>query len=319
MKKILFLGGAGFIGSNLIRTLIKRSNGAKLYVLESPFANISRLDGMEVQVFRRTLQDIDFVQSLIEANHIDLVIHLVATIIPGSTFEDYKREYQQVIFPTIELMQYCAQKDIKFVYFSSGGTIYGNRTDLTPFKETDLMAPISYYGWSKQMMENSILYVHRTAGLKYLIARPSNPYGHGQNIHAKQGLIAVALGKILAREPIVVWGDGSNVRDYIYIDDLCEVLCQLLEKEVCNTTLNIGSGVGASINDIIDVLKYTVSEEVRVEYQTARKVDVAHMILDTSRLQKYVDVEFKPLKKGIALFYREIKGLMQATTATQSY
>lgn len=307
MNNILFLGGAGFIGSNLIRTLIGRKDDIKVYVLEPSFANISRLDGMEVQVFRGTLQDIDFVQSIIEANHIDTIVHLVATIIPGSTFEDYKREYQQVIFPTIELMQYCAQKDIKFVYFSSGGTVYGNRTDMTPFKETDPMAPISYYGWSKQMMENSILYVHRTAGLKYLIVRPSNPYGHGQNIHAKQGLIAVALGKILAGEPIVVWGDGSNVRDYIYIDDLCEVLCQLLEKDVCNTTLNIGSGVGVSINDIIQVLRDVVSEEVQVEYQPARKVDVSHMILDTTHLKQYVNVEFTSLVEGVTRFYRDVK------------
>lgn len=311
MSNILFLGGAGFIGSNLIRTLIGRKDDIKVYVLEPSFANISRLDGMEVQVFRGTLQDIDFVQSIIEANHIDTIVHLVATIIPGSTFEDYKREYQQVIFPTIELMQYCAQKDIKFVYFSSGGTVYGNRTDMTPFKETDPMAPISYYGWSKQMMENSILYVHRTAGLKYLIVRPSNPYGHGQNIHAKQGLIAVALGKILAGEPIVVWGDGSNVRDYIYIDDLCEVLCLLLEKDVCNTTLNIGSGVGASINDIIQVLRDVVSEEVQVEYQPARKVDVSHMILDTTHLKQYVNVEFTSLVEGVTRFYRDVKGRVE--------
>lgn len=307
MSNILFLGGAGFIGSNLIWTLIGRKDDIKVYVLEPSFANISRLDGMEVQVFRGTLQDIDFVQSIIEANHIDTIVHLVATIIPGSTFEDYKREYQQVIFPTIELMQYCAQKDIKFVYFSSGGTVYGNRTDMTPFKETDPMAPISYYGWSKQMMENSILYVHRTAGLKYLIVRPSNPYGHGQNIHAKQGLIAVALGKILAEEPIVVWGDGSNVRDYIYIDDLCKVLCQLLEKDVCNTTLNIGSGVGASINDIIQVLRDVVREEVQVEYQPARKVDVSHMILDTTHLKQYVNVGFTSLVEGVTRFYRDVK------------
>ena len=311
MSNILFLGGAGFIGSNLIRKLMRRKDDIKVYVLEPSFANISRLDGMEVQVFRGTLQDIDFVQSIIEANHIDTIVHLVATIIPGSTFEDYKREYQQVIFPTIELMQYCAQKDIKFVYFSSGGTVYGNRTDMTPFKETDPMAPISYYGWSKQMMENSILYVHRTAGLKYLIVRPSNPYGHGQNIHAKQGLIAVALGKILAGEPIVVWGDGSNVRDYIYIDDLCEVLSQLLEKDVCNTTLNIGSGVGASINDIIQVLRDVVSEEVQVEYQPARKVDVSHMILDTTHLKQYVNVEFTALVEGVTRFYRDVKGRVE--------
>lgn len=306
MKRILFLGGAGFLGSNIIKTTLQRGS-AKVFVLEPSFANVSRLDGVDVQIYRGELSDIDFVQSIIEANQIDTVVHLVATIIPGSTFEDYKREYKHVIFPTIELMQICAQRHIRFVYFSSGGTVYGNRTDMTPFKETDAMAPISYYGWSKQMMENSILYVHRTTGLKYLIVRPSNPYGHGQNIHAKQGLVAVALGKILAGEPITVWGDGSNVRDYIYIDDLCEAVVQLLEKEVCNTTINIGSGQGASINDIIHVLKEVVNEEVKVDYQPARSVDVSHMILDTTRLQQYVNLKITPLREGIEAFYRQVK------------
>ena len=120
-------------------------------------------------------------------------------------------------------------------------------------------------------------------------------------------MIAVALGKILAGEPISVWGDGSNVRDYIYIDDLCEAVAQLLEKDVCNTTLNIGSGVGASINDIITSLKDVVSEEVKVDYLPARSVDVAHMILDTTELKKYVSIEYTPLKEGIARFYQDVK------------
>lgn len=312
MKRMLFLGGAGFIGSNVIRTLKRKGcTDVSIFVLEPSFANVSRLEGEEVQFYRGELSDIDFVQSIIEANHIDTVVHLVATIIPGSTFEDYKREYQQVIFPTIELMQICAQRNIRFVYFSSGGTVYGNRKDLKPFKETDSMAPISYYGWSKQMMENSILYVHRTAGLKYLILRPSNPYGHGQNIHAKQGLIAVALGKIFAGEPITVWGDGSNVRDYIYIDDLAKAVIQLLNKDVCNTTLNIGSGVGTSINDIVDTLKKVVAEDVKVDYLPSRSVDVSHMILDNSRLKEYVDVDFTLLQDGITMFYNEVKSQLQ--------
>ena len=306
MKRILFLGGAGFLGSNIIKTTLQKGN-VKVFVLEPSFANVSRLDGADVQIYRGELSDIDFVQSVIEANQIDTVVHLVATIIPGSTFEDYKQEYQHVIFPTIELMQICAQRRIRFVYFSSGGTVYGNRTDMTPFKETDAMAPISYYGWSKQMMENSILYVHRTAGLKYLILRPSNPYGHGQNVHARQGLIAVALGKILAGEPIEVWGNGSNIRDYIYIDDLAVAVVQMLEKDVYNTTVNIGSGEGASINDIIQTLRDVVDEEVKVDYKPARSVDVSHMILDTTRLKSYINMDFTPLKDGIELFYNDIK------------
>ena len=310
MQNILFIGGGGFIGSNIIRTLERlkiKENGQKTYVLEPPFANVSRLIGLNVKIFRGELLDFDFVQSIVETNNIDTVIHLVSTIIPGSDFEDYKREYQTVIFPSIELMQLCAKRGIKFVYFSSGGTIYGNRTSTVPFQETDPMAPISYYGWSKQMMENSIHYVHRTEGLKYLILRPSNPYGHGQNIHAKQGLIAVAIGKILAGEPITVWGDGSSVRDYIYIDDLTEVVCQLLEKDIYNTTLNIGSNEGHSINDIIAHLKKIAEEEVNVKYAASRKADVANMILDTTKLKEYVHFEPTPLKAGMKAFYEETK------------
>lgn len=307
MGRILFIGGAGFIGSNLIRSFLNRTPNLEISVLEPMFANVSRLDGLNVQIYRGELSNIDFLQSIIEANNIYTVVHLVATIIPGSTFEDYKREYQQIIFPTIELMEVCAQRHIKFVYFSSGGTVYGNRTDMKPFVESDTMAPISYYGWSKQMMENSIHYVHRTTGLKYLILRPSNPYGHGQNIHARQGLIAVALGKIFAGEPITVWGDGSNVRDYIYIDDLCEAVVQLLEKDVHNTTINIGSGEGISINDIINVLKEVVDEDVKVDYLPARSADVAHMILENSRLKEYVNIHFTPLNVGVKKFYHELK------------
>ena len=311
-NNFLFLGGAGFIGSNIIKTILSCEHcDAQISVLEPSFANVSRLDGENVQVFRGELSDLDFVQSIIETNNIDTVVHLVATIIPGSTFDDYKREYQQVIFPSIELMDFCARRGVKFVYFSSGGTVYGNRTDMRPFVEKDAMAPISYYGWSKQMMENSILYVHRTAGLKYLILRPSNPYGHGQNIHSKQGLIAVAIGKIFAGEPITVWGDGSNVRDYIYIDDLAKAVALLLSKDVCNTTLNIGSGVGTSINDIISILKKVVAEEVKVDYLPSRSVDVSHMILDNSRLKEYVDVDFTPLQDGITMFYNEVNSQLQ--------
>jgi len=307
MQNILFIGGAGFIGSNIIKTMLAEQIAAKIFVLEPTFANISRIEQLDVTIFRGELSDFDNVQSIIEQHEIDTVVHLVSTLIPGSTFEDYKREFQNVIFPSIELMSLCSKRHIKFIYFSSGGTIYGNRIDTTPFVETDSVAPISYYGWSKQMMENGIKYVHRTEGLDYLILRPSNPYGHGQRLHAQQGLIAVALGKIFANEPITVWGDGNSVRDYIYIDDLAKIVCQLMKQDVKNTILNVGSGVGYSINDIINELKSIVTELVRVEHVSSRRVDVANMILDTHRLQEYVNLNLTTLHDGITKFYEEVK------------
>ncbi len=307
MNNILFIGGAGFIGSSIIRVI--HNLNYSITVVEPNFADLHRLDGLNVKVHRCDLQNIDYLNSLLDRGKIDTVVHLVSTLIPSSNFEDFKNEFKNVIFPSIQLMQLCSQKNIRFIYFSSGGTIYGNRKNKTPFVETDPMAPISYYGWSKQMMENSILYVHRTSGLQYLILRPSNPYGHGQRIHAQQGLIAVAIGKILKGEKITVWGDGSSVRDYIYIDDLARIVSELIRINVVNKTLNIGSNTGHSVNDIIEILRNVVSEPVEVDYLLSREVDVANMILNTDELRKIVNIELTSLNDGINRFYNEVKQL----------
>ncbi len=302
MRRVLFIGGAGFIGSNLITKLCKKH---EIHVCEPAGAYVKRLDGLDVNVHQCSLKDIQAIGKIINDYHIDVVVHLVSTLIPGSSYEDYKNEYKNMIFPSIELMEICAEKGVKFIYFSSGGTIYGNRNDVLPFVEEDPMAPISYYGWSKQMMENSILFMHRTKRLDYLIVRPSNPYGHGQNLYGKQGLVAVAIGKILKGEPVEVWGDGSAVRDYIYIDDLGEVFRQLIEKDVKNTTLNIGSGRGYSVNDVLAFLKIASQKDFKIVYQNPRPVDVSNMVLDLSNLNQYVDAEFTPFMDGIKTFYEE--------------
>lgn len=303
MIRILFIGGAGFIGSNLIKGLNK--GDYDIHVCEPEGANTSRLIKLPISIHNLSLQNTEAIGKVISDYNIEIVVHLVSTLIPGSNYEDYKKEYRNVIFPSIELMELCAKHGIKFIYFSSGGTIYGNRNDVFPFVETDPMQPISFYGWSKQMMENSILFMHRTANLNYLIIRPSNPYGHGQNLYGKQGLVAVAIGKLLNNEPVEVWGDGSVVRDYIYIDDLAFAFRQLVEKDVKNTTLNIGTGRGYSINDVLAFLKIVSEKDFRIEYKNPRPVDVSNMVLDITKLKEYVDIDFIPFMEGVKIFYNE--------------
>ena len=303
MTKLLFIGGAGFIGSNLIKEI--QHDDCQIHVCEPEGASTQRLCGLPVNLHYSSLTDITSVERIIKDFRIDVVVHLVSTLIPGSTYEDYKEEYKNVIFPSIELLEICAERGIMLVYFSSGGTIYGNRNDVYPFTEEDPMAPISYYGWSKQMMENSILFMHRTKGLDYLIIRPSNPFGHGQKLYGKQGLVAVAIGKILKGEPVEVWGDGSAVRDYIYIDDLAKVFVQLIEKDVKNTTLNIGSGRGYSVNEVLAFLKIDSKQDFKIEYKNPRSVDVSNMVLGLSSLKKYVDIAYTPFMDGVKIFYQE--------------
>lgn len=308
MKNILFVGGAGFLGSNIVAHL-QEYKEYNIFILEPEFATLHRISGLNVTVYRGELANLDELKTILLENEIDTIIHLVSTLIPGSSFDDYQREFTNVLYPSVRLMEFCCEQNIKFVYFSSGGTIYGDRKgDIVPFSEGSSMAPISFYGWSKQMMENSILFMNRTQNLKYLIIRPSNPYGKGQNLHGKQGLIAVALGKILAGESVQVWGDGSTVRDYIYIDDLGKGVVDILRDDtIVNETINIGSGVGYSINEIIEVLKNTVKEDVAVEHIAARQVDVSSVVLDITKLNSLITFHPRSIEEGIKKFYKEVQ------------
>lgn len=305
MGNILFIGGAGFIGSSILRRLSNVKNASDLYVVEHTFANVSRLEGLKVNIYRCDLGNFDFIESIIRKNKIDTIVHLVSTLIPGSGYEDYKKEIQTVAFPTFRLTQLCSELGIKFIYFSSGGTVYGNRKSPIPFKEHDEREPISYYGLTKLMIENNILFEHRKQNLRYLIVRPSNPYGHGQALNGKQGIIAVAIGKLLNGDAIEIWGDGSSIRDYIYIDDLADAFCKLLEKDVENTIVNIGSGEGYSVNDILEKLKEVSSKPIKIEYKPARNADVSTMILSVDKLRSLIDLKLTPLIEGMKIFYNE--------------
>lgn len=309
MHNILFIGGAGFIGSNIIKLLINKNVDNNIYVLEPYGANVNRLKNFNLSIFNGTLSDITLLNKIIDDNHIDIVVHLVSTLFPNSSYDDYKQEFENIVFPTIRLIKLCGEKGVKFIYFSSGGTIYGNRKTSVPFKEEDELAPISYYGLSKQIIENSILFEHRTNNVDYLILRPSNPYGKGQSLKGKQGLIAVSLGKILTNQPIEIYGNGEQIRDYIYIDDLCEIFYLLLKKNISNEIFNVSSGIGYSINEILKMLKDTVVEDFSINYVSSRSSDVSNMILDNSRLKNYISYNITPIEEGISEFYQYAKKL----------
>ena len=310
-SNILLIGGAGFIGANLLKAFISY-DAYNIFVLETPFANTSKLENLEkeVTIFKGVLGDYDLLKSIIVDHNIDVVIHLVSTLVPGSSYDDYKREFENIIFPTVRLMGLCAEKNIKFIYFSSGGTIYGNNSH-EKFLETDLREPISFYGLSKQIIEDSILFEHRRANLRYLIVRPSNPFGPGQSLNGVQGLIAVAIGKIMANEPLVIWGDGSSIRDYIYIDDLSKMIYELISKDIENEVINIGSGIGYSINDIISYLKNIAGDKLIIKYETSRSVDVTNVILDITKLESLIKTNYTPLEEGIRIFYNDVKSILK--------
>jgi UDP-glucose 4-epimerase len=188
---------------------------------------------------------------------------------------------------------------------SSGGTIYGlGRNGI--FKETDACEPITYYGQSKKIIEEYIMFANRKYCLEYLILRPSNPYGRYQSLRGEQGFISVALGKVINSEPIELWGDGSIIRDYIYIDDFLKIFSFLLKNNLFNRIINVGSGSGHTLIDVINIIKDVTGKSAIINIMPSRNVDVPRMILDIGLLSEIFTFKFTSLETGICEYYNTI-------------
>lgn len=300
MKNVLLLGGNGFLGRNLAKGLAV-SDDFRVFVYDI-IKPIHAING--VCYFEGSIENYNLISSIMRDNNVDVLVHMVSTILPGSSMEQYINNCKLVQLSTIPLMDFCATNNVELVFLSSGGTVYGVKGGVV--SENEPTAPISYYGLSKVQIEDLINFYHRRYALNYLILRPSNPYGYGQNLYGKQGLIAVILGKLLKKKPISVFGDGSTVRDYIYIDDFVYYIKELLRKNILNETINIGSGEGCSINQIIDIVREVVDFNVMVDYIDARKDDVPKLVLDTTRLHNFVKHDNVNIKEGVKRFYDDV-------------
>jgi UDP-glucose 4-epimerase len=302
-ESILLIGGFGFLGRNIIKYLSQKSE-ISLVV----FDHIVTPDFQEyetVKSFQGELIDTNKIIALIENENVKTIIHCVSTLYPDSNFSEYDIDIIQVILPSIKILDYCANNKIKFVYFSSGGTIYGNKsTDI--LNEDMSPSPISFYGLSKLCMEEVILFYHNRFEMDYLILRPSNPYGFGQNIYGKQGLVAVLIGKIINHETALIYGDGSSLRDYIDIDDFVYYVIELLAKDIRNIIINIGSGRGYSINQIISLVEDISETRINIQYVSPRKNDVKRIILDITKLNEIVPHKQIDINEGIEKFYAKI-------------
>ena len=214
---------------------------------------------------------------------VDVVFHLISTTKPSN--KDVMKEFTTNVLPTVRLLDACVKTKTKLVYFSSGGTVYGNPRYI-PIDEGHRTEPISAYGIHKLTEEKCIEYYGRTYGLDYQILRISNPYGPWQDIHGSQGAIAIFLAKVLCGETIELWGDGSAIRDYIYVDDVMNAVRSLMDYKGMERVFNIGSGKGCSLKELFYHIQKITGIVTSIHQTLARIQDVPANVLDISRIRK---------------------------------
>lgn len=307
MEYTLILGGAGFIGSNLIHEYVKSGRNVISYNREQP--DNGNLNGIRDKVIEidGDLKDIKLIESIFDDYRIKEVIHLVSGLLPASSMESYFKEFEEVILPTMRLIRLMENMDVRrLIFLSSGGTVYGNYKEDGNYSEDDPLRPINYYGLSKCVLEEHIRLEGRKGRIEYLIIRPSNPFGRFQNLYGKQGLIAVILGKHIKNQELEIWGDGSVTRDYIPVDYLCRSIMELSSKGVWNEVFNIGSGIGVSINELIGIIEEALDIRLKVRYKEARSIDSDRVVLDNKKLSSFIKTERQDLGRSIKDYYNSI-------------
>jgi UDP-glucose 4-epimerase len=295
MTRVLVTGSAGFLGRNLTAALVAAGHAVTLV------DRAGRDAPLGTQALALTDQAALF--ELLCAQRIEVVVHLACGLLPSSGEEAFAREQHDVIAPSFALMDRCAEAGIRFVLMSSGGTVYGD-TDVQRVREEQPLAPKNLYGFSKLVLEQYALLCHRRLGLRYLILRPSNLYGPHQRLGGAQGIVAVAMGRVIGGEPLEVWGDGSAVRDYLDVRDWSAAVVALIAAGVAQRTLNVGSGIGHSINDVLALVRATTGHDLPVQYRPARGLDVRAVVLDTQALAACIPWAPRPLAAGIHDFWQ---------------
>lgn len=295
---VLIIGGNGFIGSNLGRILSDRGWKVTSFDIARPPVEDPRVEYVMGDFF-----DDNVLAEVIRGR--DVIYHALSTVNPGNSNDKYMMGYGRDFLQTVKLFDMLKETDTKLIFLSSGGTVYGNQ-EVQPIKEEATAAPINHYGNVKLCIENTLRVFDIQAKSKMMIARISNPYGPGQDHKKGVGFIDAVIRRTLAGEPVEVWGDGENIRDYIYIDDVCNMLGNLATYEGSETTFNVSSNEGTSMKRILEIVK-SIDDSVKVEYKPARSVDVRKIILDNSRIMSVCPMKLTDLESGIKSLYDTIR------------
>lgn len=302
MLNVAVIGANGFIGFHLVNELSQTSN-INLFLFGRAPNNQTTVD---VPYFQIDLMNTEQITQ--QFTHIDVVYYLASATIPATSWENPVTEFQNNLLPFVTFTDCIAKLGVKKIIFvSSAGTIYGpSKLKVT---ENSDKQPFSPYGIIKLTIEHFLNYFKAKYNVSFDIYRVSNVYGEGQNTTKGLGIINTFIENVLSRNEIHIFGDGENLRNYVYVKDVAKLLSYSVQKDLsASETYNLSSDDTVSINQLVGILKQEITESFNVIYETKRQSDNSFIDLDNSKIiLDHPSFQFTPLQLGIKATYKHIK------------
>ena len=289
--KILVTGGAGFIGSHLVEELL--SNEHEILIFDNFLTG--KKENLEIKGNVTFIND-DFgsENSLeeIEKFDPDICFHLAAQSSVVVSVENPALDFEHNILQPIKLIQVLLKSNCKkFVFTSSGGTIFGEPSVIPTAEEDYADEPESPYGVAKKRLNELIKIMLKNSSMKYSILNLSNVYGPRQDPHGEAGVVSIFANKYLKNEEPTIYGDGEQTRDYIYVKDVVSALIKASKIEE-NHFLNIGTGIETSVNDLANSMKIQFKSEINPIYKPPREGELNRSVLNNTKAKK--ELNWKP-------------------------
>ena len=308
MKNVIVFGANSYIGLNLVFDFLA-SGKYRVIALDTNFSNplwTEIGENPELKKYHINIMEIDSYSNLPIWQSADHLISLVSTS-KSSTFD--KLPYQEIrnnLVPYATFFEFLQDNfSGHFVYFSSGGTVYGEPKERAPIPEDSNCEPISAYGMGKRMIELLTMKMAHVSRFDYTILRLSNPVGRFQNITYQQGIFPAVKSSIDEGKEFSVFGDGHMVRDYFDVRQISIGIDLIFENPgAWNNIYNFGSGSGLSVSQLLGLVKQVVGAELRIQYQPTRGFDVGYNVLDCSKLEKAIGWKPNPdIGDAIKLYF----------------
>ncbi len=293
--KILLTGGAGFIGSWVAEKYIE--NGYEVFIVDNLSTGKEKFIPKDAIFYKVDIRDKENMEKIFKENKFDVVNHHAAQTSVNVSLDNPYEDFLNNVYGSMVLLELSRKYGVsKFIFASTGGAIYGEPLE-NPVSEKMPTLPISPYGFSKMVFEKYLEHYNKKYGINYISLRYGNVYGPRQSPFGEAGVIAIFGHRMLKNEDCYIYGDGEQIRDFVYVEDVAYANLKatefLIKENNVSIKVNIGSSIPLSVNKIFKILAEKINYKKEPVYKPKREGEVYKIYLDTRKAKEILKWEAK--------------------------
>ena len=284
---ILVTGGAGFIGSHLVRHLLAK--GENVTALDNLSTGLAENLPPEAKLVEMDILD-EELPKVVAAGAFDAIVHLAAQTMVDTSIKNPLLDTRENLLGTVQVLEAARAANVKRVIFASTAAVYGDvKEDDLPVREAQPTLPLSFYGLSKLSVEKYLEMYEKLYGMEYVVLRFANVYGERQGDGGEGGVISIFAKAVAEGRDITIYGDGEQTRDFVYAGDIAEGIWAALRTEEVNAAYNLSTQTETSLRELVSLLAEIRGREIVPKYGAEREGDIYKSMLSNSRARRGLD------------------------------